>query len=109
MEFGDGVLSFVAQKKIAGAVAVHKSVFTQTSRTGRVVEDVEGRFLVRIAVRVIEAHPMPEQVVKSSPAQMIGQHVSGGLPRRCVAAPAFGLNLNCSPSAVARLRRAFCI
>ena len=46
MELDEGVLSFVAQKKIAGAVAVHKSVFTQTSRTGRVVEDVEGRILV---------------------------------------------------------------
>ena len=54
-------------------------------------EDVEGCFLVRIAVGIVEAHPMPGQVVKSSPAQMIGQHVSGGLPRRCVAAPAFGI------------------
>lgn len=91
-------LAFVAQQEVTALDAVHKAVLGKAACAGRMAEDVEGRFLVRISVGIVEAHPVPWQVVKSSPAQMVGQNVSGGLPRRGVAAPAFGIIPSVAPA-----------
>ena len=51
MELGDGVFAFVTQKEVAGPAAIHKSVLGQAACTGCVFEDVEGCFLICVAVR----------------------------------------------------------
>ena len=51
VELGDGVLAFVAQEEVAGPAAVHKSVLSQAARAGRVLENIEGCFLICVAVR----------------------------------------------------------
>ena len=79
MKLGDGCLSFVAQEEVAGMVAVHKSVLGERCGTGSVAEDVESSFLIRVAVRVIEAHPMAGQVLQGGLTKMVGQQISGGL------------------------------
>lgn len=89
MELDNGRLSFVTQEKVAGTVAVHKSVLRERCSTSRVAKDVESSFLVCVAVGVIEAHPMTGQVLQSGLAKMVGQQISGSLARRSVAAPAF--------------------
>lgn len=64
VELGDGVLTFVAQEEVAGPAAVHKSVLSQAACAGRVFENVEGGFLICVAVGVIEAHAMTGQVLQ---------------------------------------------
>ena len=91
MELDEGVLSFVAQEEVAGTLAVHKSVFRQCCSARSVAKDVEGSFLIRIPVRIVEAHPMTGQVLQSGLAKIIRKDVSGSLARRSVAAPAIGI------------------
>lgn len=91
MDLGDGRFAFVAQEKVAGTVAVHKSVLGKRCSTGRVAEDVENCFLICVAVRAIEAHPMTGQVLQGGLTKVVGQQISGGLTWRRVAAPAFGI------------------
>ena len=76
MELGDGRFSFVAQEKVAGTVAVHKSVFGERCSTGRVAEDIESSFLICVAVGVIEAHPMSGQILQGGLTKMVGQRDS---------------------------------
>ena len=45
-------------------MAVHKAVLSERCSTSRVAEDVESSFLISVAVRVIEAHPMTGQVLQ---------------------------------------------
>ena len=91
MELGNGVLAFDAQEDVAGAAAVDKSVLGQAACAGRVLENVEGGFLIRVAVRVIEAHPMSGQVLQGGLAKMVRKNIAWRLARGCVAAPAFSL------------------
>lgn len=91
MELGNGVLAFDAQEEVAGAAAVHKSVLGQAACAGRVLENVEGGFLIRVAVHVIEAHPMSGQVLQGGLAKMVRKNIAWRLARGCVAAPAFSL------------------
>ena len=89
MELDNGRLSFVAQQEVAGAVAVHKSVLRQAGGTSCVLEDIECRFLICVAIGVIKAHPMTRQVLQGGLAKMVGENISGCLARRSIAAPAF--------------------
>ena len=91
VELNNGRLSFVAQEKVAGTVAVHKSVLSERCSTGSVAEDVESSFLICVTVRVIEAHPMTGHVLQGGLAKMVGQQISGGLTWRSVTAPALGI------------------
>ena len=61
VELGDGVLAFVAQEEVAALDAIHKTVLSQTACAGRMTEDVERGFLIRVSVRVVEAHPVARQ------------------------------------------------
>lgn len=88
MELGDGVFAFVAQEEVAGPAAVHKSVLGQAACAGRVFENVEGCFLICVAVGVIEAHAMTGQVLQGGLAKMVRENVALRLARGCVAAPA---------------------
>ena len=88
MELGNGRLSFVAQEKVAGAAAVHKSVLGQAACADCVFENVEGCFLICVAVGVIEAHAMTGQVLQGGLAEMVRENVALRLARGCVAAPA---------------------
>ena len=91
VELGDGVLAFVAQEEVAGPAAIHKSVLGQAACAGRVFENVEGCFLICVAVGVIEAHAMTGQVLQSGLAKIIRKDVSGSLARGSVAAPTIGI------------------
>ena len=64
MEVNNRLLSFIAKKEVAAADAIHKSVLGKTACTGGVAEDVKCCFLIRVSVRVIEAHPMTGQVLQ---------------------------------------------
>ena len=88
VELGNGVLAFVAQEEVAGPAAVHKSVLGQASRAGCMLENVEGCFLICVAVGVIEAHAMTGQVMECGLAKMVCEDVALRLARGCVAAPA---------------------
>ena len=88
MELGNGVLAFVAQEEVTGPVAIHKSVLGQAACAGCVFEDVEGCFLICVAVGVIEAHAMTGQVLECGLAKMVRENVALRLARGCVAAPA---------------------
>ena len=88
VELGDGVFAFVAQEEVAGAAAVHKSVLSQAARAGRVFENVEGCFLICVAVGVIEAHAMIGQIPECGLAKMVRENVALRLARGCVADPA---------------------
>lgn len=88
VELGDGVLAFVAQEEVAGPAAVHKSVLGQAACAGRVLENVEGCFLICVAIGIIEAHAMTGQVLQGGLAKMVRENVSLRLARGCVAAPA---------------------
>ena len=88
VELGDGVFAFVAQEEVAGPAAVHKSVLGQAACAGRVFENVEGGFLIGIAVGVIEAHAMTGQILECGLAKMVRENVALRLARSCVAAPA---------------------
>lgn len=59
VKLDDGRFAFVAQQEVSVLDAVHKAVLGKATCAGRVAEDIEGCFLVRISVGVIEAHPMP--------------------------------------------------
>ncbi len=91
VELGNGVLAFVAQEEVAGAAAVHKSVLGQAACAGSVFENVEGGFLICVAIGVIEAHAMTGQVLQGGLAKMVRENVTWRLARGCVAAPAFSL------------------
>ena len=52
---------------------------------------LEKEFLIRVAVRVIKAHPMTGQVLQGGLAKMVGKNVSGSLARGSVAAPALSI------------------
>ena len=91
MQLDNGVLSFVAQEEVAGTLAVHKSVFRQCCSARSVAKEVEGSFLIRIPVRIVEAHPMTGQVLQSGLAKIIRKSISGGLSSGGVAAPAIGI------------------
>ena len=56
-------LSFIAQQEVAAQDAIHETVLSQACSTDSVAEDVEGLFLICVAVRVIKAHPMTGQVL----------------------------------------------
>ena len=81
-------LMIVAQQEVTAPDAIHESVLGQAACTGGMAENVERRFLIRVAVGVIEAHPMSGQVLQSGLAKMVGKDVSGSLARGSVAAPA---------------------
>ena len=70
VELNNGRLSFVAQEKVAGTVAVHKSVLSERCSTGSVAEDVESSFLICVTVRVIEAHQMTGQVLQGGTSKI---------------------------------------
>ena len=89
VELDNGGLSFVAQEEVAGAAAVHKSILCKTACTDGVTENVEGSFLICVAIGVIEAHPMTGQVLQGSLAEIVCENITGGLARRCIATPAF--------------------
>ena len=91
VELGDGVLAFVAQEEVAGPAAIHKSVLGQAACAGRVFENVEGCFLICVAVGVIEAHAMTGQVLQGGLAKMVRENVAWRLARGCVAAPALSI------------------
>lgn len=91
MQLGDGVLAFVAQEEVAGPVAVHKSVLSQAACAGCVFEDVEGCFLISVAIGIIEAHAMTGQVLQGGLPKMVRKNIAWRLARGCVAAPAFSL------------------
>ena len=91
MELDEGVLSFVAQEEVAGTLAVHKSVFRQCCSARSVAKDVEGSFLIRIPVRIVEAHTMVGQVLQSGLAKIIRKSISGGLSSGSVATPTIGI------------------
>ncbi len=88
MELGNGALAFVAQEEVAGPAAIHESVLGQAACAGCVLEDVEGCFLICVAVGVIEAHAMTGQVLECGLAKMVRENVALRLARGCVAAPA---------------------
>ena len=85
------MLSFLAQQEVAAPDAIHKSIFCEAACTGSMAEDVECRFLIRIAVRVIKAHPMTGQVLQGGLAKMVGENISGSLARGSVAAPTLSI------------------
>ena len=91
MELGNGVLAFVAQEEVAGSAAIHKSVLGQAACTGCMLENVEGCFLICVAVGVIEAHAMTGQILECGLAKMVRENVALRLARGCVAAPALSL------------------
>lgn len=71
MELDDSRFAFVAQQEVTALDAVHKAVLGKAACAGRMTEDEEGGFLVRISVGVVEANPMPAQVVKGGQASMV--------------------------------------
>ncbi len=91
VELDNGRLSFVAQEEVAGPAAVHKSVLGQAACAGRVFENVEGGFLICVAVGVIEAHAMTGQVLECGLTKMVRENVPLRLARGCVAAPALSI------------------
>ena len=52
------------------------------------LENIEGCFLICVAVGVIEAHAMTGQVLQGGLAKMVRENVAWRLARGCVAAPA---------------------
>ena len=85
------MLPFIAQKEVAAPDAIHKSILGKTTCTGSMTEDVKNRFLIRVSVRVIKAHPMSGQVLQGGLAKMVGESISGSLARGSVAAPTLSI------------------
>ena len=89
VEVNNRLLSFVAQQEFAAADAIHKSILGKAACTGGMPENIKCRFLIRVSVRVIEAHPMSGQVLQGGLAEIVGENITGSLTRSSVAAPAF--------------------
>lgn len=91
VEGGDGLLAGVGLQVGQGDFAVHKAVFRQYGSAVGVLQDVEGRLEVRIAVGVVGADVVAGKVLTGLLVQAIGQLVREGVAVVGVAAPAGGV------------------
>ena len=91
VEGGDGFLAGVGLQVGQGDFAVHESVFGEDGGAVGVLQDVEDRLEVRIAVGVISADIVAGKVLTGLLVQAIGQLVREGVAVISVGAPAGGV------------------
>ena len=61
MKVDEGLLALQTQEEVAVGVVVHEEVFGEDGGADGVVEEVEGGFLVGVAVGVVGAGALPDR------------------------------------------------
>ena len=90
MEVNKGLLSFGAEEEVAVGVVVHEEVFGEDGGTDGVAYEVEGGFLVRVAVGVVGAEAHSGEVGLGGVVEGGGEGISTGGTGSGVSAPAAG-------------------
>ena len=87
MEGGNGLTAFIRLQEGDVVFVVHEEILRQDGRARRVGEEVKVFLLVRIAVRVVETHLVPREILHGRFAEASGQIVSLRVADTRVTAP----------------------
>jgi len=90
MKVDEGLLTFLAQKEVAVLVVVHEEVFGEDGGADGVAEEVEGGFLVGVAVGVVGTEAHAGEVGLGGVVEGGGEGISTGGTGSGVSAPAAG-------------------
>ena len=90
MEVNKGLLAFFAEEEVAVGVVVHEEVFGENSGADGVAEEVEGGFLVGVAVGVVGAEAHAGEVGLGGVVEGGGEGIGTGGTGSGVGAPAAG-------------------
>ena len=90
MKVNKGLLAFFAEEEVAVGVVVHEEVFGEDGGAVGVAEEVEGGFLVGVAVGVVGAEAHAGEVGFGGVVEGGGEGIGTGGSGSCVGAPAAG-------------------
>jgi hypothetical protein len=90
MEVNKGLLAFFAEEEVAVGVVVHKEVFGEDGGAVGMAEEVEGGFLVGVAVGVVGAEAHAGEVGLGGVVEGGGEGIGTGGSGSGVGAPAAG-------------------
>ncbi len=90
MEVNKGLLAFFAEEEVTVLVVVHEEVFGEDGGADGVAEEVEGGFLVGVAVGVVGAEAHAGEVGLGGGVEGGGEGIGPGVATGGVGAPAAG-------------------